>query len=172
MQVITGPKVEPITLQQAKEWCRVDDDLTADDDVIEMLIIAAREFAEQYTNSRFITQTLQQDFNPDEIELRIGTGPVQQVTAVNVDGIDLAADDYTEKTINGVVVITLNDAPQQTAYVQFVAGYGESPHDVPNPALLAIRKAVATYYENRTDQVKQLPTASEYLLNTVRRWVT
>jgi len=54
-QLITPPTVEPVTLQQAKQQCRVD--FPDDDTLITSLIIAARQFCEKRTNRAFFTQT-------------------------------------------------------------------------------------------------------------------
>jgi len=46
---------EPVTLTEAKNWLRLDSDLSADDTLIEMLIADARIYCENYTN-RFFTE--------------------------------------------------------------------------------------------------------------------
>ena len=54
MQIIRNSTTgtEPVTAAEAKTWLRIDSDLTADDDLIDMLIADARIYAENY-NSRF-----------------------------------------------------------------------------------------------------------------------
>lgn len=44
--------IEPVTVEQAKQYLRVDHD--EDDDLIESLIIAAREWAETYTEKTWL----------------------------------------------------------------------------------------------------------------------
>lgn len=51
------PSTEPVTLADAKAQARID--TTADDALVSSLIIAARQYAEKYTNRAFITQTWQ-----------------------------------------------------------------------------------------------------------------
>jgi uncharacterized phiE125 gp8 family phage protein len=51
-----APAVEPIVLADAKNFLRLDSDLTADDTLITLLISAARRYAESYTGRSFITQ--------------------------------------------------------------------------------------------------------------------
>src|SRR5688500_5745800 len=52
---VTPPAIEPMALDDAKKYLRVD---TADDDVlIKTLITAAREWVERYTGQALITQT-------------------------------------------------------------------------------------------------------------------
>src|SRR5208282_6223196 len=54
---IVRPKVEPVTLAEAKKQCRVDSDF--DDDLIADDIVTARLDCENFTHRAFITQTWQ-----------------------------------------------------------------------------------------------------------------
>lgn len=45
MPLITGPTVEPLTLEQVKAHLRIDTDITADDAMLTALIPAARASA-------------------------------------------------------------------------------------------------------------------------------
>lgn len=51
LKIVTAATVEPITLEEAKLFLRVDTD--ADDTLITALISAAREYAEHYTQATF-----------------------------------------------------------------------------------------------------------------------
>lgn len=51
-----APSAEPVTRAEAKNHLRVDSDLTSDDTLIDMLISAARRYAEAYCGRSFITQ--------------------------------------------------------------------------------------------------------------------
>ena len=55
--VIAPPVLEPVTVSQAKQHCRIDSDY--DDALVALYITTARSLAEEYTNRAFITQTLQ-----------------------------------------------------------------------------------------------------------------
>lgn len=57
MPLITGPTVEPLTLEQVKAHLRIDTDITADDAMLTALIPAARAQAEHRTGRRFGVQT-------------------------------------------------------------------------------------------------------------------
>ena len=54
--VVTKPADEPLGLTEVKDFLRLDDQV--DDSFIRGFIIAAREFAENYTNKALITRTL------------------------------------------------------------------------------------------------------------------
>lgn len=51
-----GPKVEPVSLAEARTWLRLDSDFTAEDALVSNLIREAREFAETICQRSFITQ--------------------------------------------------------------------------------------------------------------------
>lgn len=53
---VQAPAAEPVSLAECKVAMTVDDDFTADDAFITMLIAAAREYAEGYCNRSFLTQ--------------------------------------------------------------------------------------------------------------------
>ena len=52
--------------------------------------------------------------------------------------------------------------------VTYVAGYGDAGSDVPGNILQAMRYLIATYYENRTDHLATLPTASRVILDNIK----
>ncbi len=58
LKVTTEPTIEPISIEEAKEHLRLDDDI--DDIPVKTFIKAARLWAEKYTGRAFITRTVQQ----------------------------------------------------------------------------------------------------------------
>jgi uncharacterized phiE125 gp8 family phage protein len=71
-RVITAPLAYPVTLAEAKEWCRVDSDDTSQDVVLNMLIAAATAKAEAITGRAFVERTLESvmsSFKSNEIHL-------------------------------------------------------------------------------------------------------
>lgn len=59
VRVVTAPAYEPVSLAQAKLWCRIDSDITDQDDVVTQLIQTMREYAENLTGRAFIQRDLQ-----------------------------------------------------------------------------------------------------------------
>jgi hypothetical protein len=55
LQLITPPASEPVTLTRAKKHCRIDEDLTLEDDLITAFITCAREYAERHTQRQLVT---------------------------------------------------------------------------------------------------------------------
>lgn len=56
LTVVSAPATEPITLQEALDYLRVDN--TSEDDLVTALIATARATIEQHTNRALFTQTL------------------------------------------------------------------------------------------------------------------
>lgn len=56
-----------ITQAEAKNWIKVDSDLTADDDVIDDLIISARRFVEHYMNQSTISYNITIRFTSEDL---------------------------------------------------------------------------------------------------------
>lgn len=93
VRIAVEPAIEPVSLADAKLWCRVDDDDTAQDAIINLLIRAARERAEEITGRALIERTLDLILDafpdPDQtIELPYSpiTG-VESITYIDRDGI-------------------------------------------------------------------------------------
>jgi len=162
--LITGPAVEPISLDDAKLHVRQDD--TADDALITGLIKAAREYAENFTRRALITQTweLVLDDWPDDDEIELPLPPLQSVTSVkytDLDGVEHEFDDdYYIVDTSGVKgrVVLVEDASwpssedlQEAAaiHVRFVAGYGAAGSSVPEMILLGMKMLIGSWYENR-----------------------
>ena len=61
LKVTTQPTIEPISIEEAKEHLRLDDDV--DDIPVKTFIKASRLWAEKYTGRAFITRTLQQSLD-------------------------------------------------------------------------------------------------------------
>ena len=178
----TAPASEPVSLAEAKTHLRVDS--SAEDDLINSLISAARQWAEKYTNRSFITQTweLYLDDLYECIELQYGA--VQSVTSVKYYDTDnslqtLSSDNYDTDLISLPARITRaynvtypNTYNRTNAVIiEFTAGYGDAS-DVPDSIKSAILLLVGHLYENRENvvwgQVKSLPQGTEFLLNPYR----
>ena len=56
IETVTAAADEPLGLTEVKDYLRLDDQV--DDNFVRTFIIAAREWAENYTNRAFITRTL------------------------------------------------------------------------------------------------------------------
>ena len=161
LKLITAASTFPITLDDAKLHCRVD--TAADDALINALITAATELAEQKTGRALMAQTweLTLDAFPEAFELtRV---PVQSVTSLkyyDTSGVQqtlsnalyalYGSDDYGYGCVAPVYDGTWPTARAQTDAValRYVAGYADAA-SVPEGIKQWIRLMVSTMYENR-----------------------
>jgi uncharacterized phiE125 gp8 family phage protein len=94
VRVAVEPTIEPVSLTEAKTWCRIDSDITDQDAIITLLIKAARERAEDITGRAFIprTLTLILDAFPDSDQvIRLPNPPiidVESITYIDGDGAE------------------------------------------------------------------------------------
>ena len=181
--VVTAPAVEPITLAQAKAHLRVDD--TSSDDLITALIVAARQYAEKYTNRAFITQTLRAYFDKFTPVIRLPRPVLQSVTSVKY--IDTNG---TEQTVSSSLYkVDVASEPSRVVpvfgevwpsaryeinavYVEYDAGYGDAGTDVPQDIKQAMYLHIGHMFENREETtpvaITELPMAYSALLSTYR----
>lgn len=178
-KVSTAPVLEPITLAEAKLHLRVTS--TIDDDLIETLIQAAREWCEGYAGRAYITQsiTLKMDSFVDVLDLP--RPPLVSVTTVKY--VDSAGDTktlsdsvYTVDTASepGRLLLGYNQSwptirsVAQAVEIIFVAGYGATTATVPYRVKAAMKLLIGHLYEHREVAseiaLKEVPFAVESLL--------
>lgn len=158
LRVITPPAVEPVSLETAKAFLRVD--TTDEDTLITALVKGARETGEELARRAFITQTLEMviDDWPPDFTLALLRPPLQSVTSVKYydeDGVEATWTDYVVDARSQPGRIHFNSTPGTTLLetggivVRYVAGYGAAATDVPQRIIEAIKSLVAYRYENR-----------------------
>jgi uncharacterized phiE125 gp8 family phage protein len=167
LSLVTAPGQEPISLQEAKEHCRID--LADEDARISSYIIAERQHVERATGRQLITAAwvLKLDGWPCWID--VPKPPLRSVTTVQyVDtaGVTqtLAADQYRVVGATGGTVTTLVRGRITPAYgvtwptvqcveenviVTFSAGFGASGDSVPTDLLSGILMRVQCAYLRR-----------------------
>jgi uncharacterized phiE125 gp8 family phage protein len=172
LRLITGPAVEPVTLDQAKSHLRVDH--SYDDLLISSYLEGATRFAEQFTARAFVTQTWElvlDEFPANEILIPLP--PLQSVTSVVYDdaggnAVTLATTEYDVDTASepGWVVPVTTGWPTSifdginAVRIRFVAGYPPSTDSPPDlaanvPASLknAILLQTGLFYAQRESDV-------------------
>jgi len=181
LKLITAPAHEPVTLAEVKDHLRVD--TTDEDALISALIIAARQWAEEYTGRQFMAATWDWmlDVIPDGFSVPLP--PLQSVTSIkylDTDGAEqtLVSTAYRVDAISEPGRIAL--AYGQTwpsiysvinaVTVRFVAGYTT----VPEPIRQAVLIMVGELYEQRQDsasyQVNAVPFGVRALLAPYKVW--
>lgn len=181
LELVAAPGVEPVTRADAKTHCRVDADLTADDSLFDLLIGAARRYAEAYCGRSFISQqwrlTLDAFPGPSLMGIPYGVpyslpghavllerGPV-----ISVDGIVYTATDGSTATLASAAYAVDKSGPLGritpvfgqiwpvtlpqigAVRITYTAGYGPTAADVPEGIRQWILMRVGTLYANREE---------------------
>ena len=150
--LIAGPGEEPVTLAEAKAFCRIDG--SDEDALASALIAAARLQVESLTGRALVTQTwrLSTSCAPRLVEL-----PVIPAASL-VEAPDGAV-------LQGDAVLLVEPVDELT--VDYTAGYGDAA-DVPSDLKQAVLTLVAYWYENR-DAVTMPPLGFDWLIASYKR---
>lgn len=158
--LLTPPASEPLTLDEAKQFLRVEHD--DDDALIASLIAAARTQVEIVARCALIAQTWRfvRDAWPLEGRIVLKRGPLLSVAAVRVfDGgsepVALDADQFVIDKAAAVIAFPAWALPYPGRCaagieIDVVLGFGEVAAHVPEPLRQAVRLLLAHWYENRT----------------------
>jgi len=164
LQLFTAPVIEPVDLVQAKLHLRVDDSF--DDELIDPMIITAREHVEDITRRALLTQTWDYSLDgwPCGNATTLPLGNLQSVTSVKWK--DTAGTEATLTLNTDYLVETNGDQcgrlvlpyakpwptaalfPSNPITIRFLCGW-TTPALVPSKIRSAILLVVAKLYESR-----------------------
>ena len=165
-----APTEEPVTLLQAKVYLGIDDD--AHDELLGRLIKSARQGAESYTSRSFLRQAWSFSFNGGFAQSRSDTRYLDKEHSRGTGGIELPRSPFVALIDTPVILTSFGETPmpnyrldtssrvarihlpaqvdpQATVRVDFWAGYGETPEDLPEPLRQAVLMTVANLFEGR-----------------------
>ncbi len=162
LRLITPPIVEPVSVETAKLFLRVDG--TDEDALITSLVKGARETGEELARRAFITQTWEMvvDSWPPKFVLALKRAPLQSVLSVKYydeNNVEATWTDYSVDARSEPGRIHFHSTPGTTllesggVVVRYVAGYGNTEADVPQRIKDAILALTAYRYENRESHV-------------------
>lgn len=190
---VTGPTQEPLTLEQAKLYARIDYD--DDDKLIMELIKSARRWIETQTHRALVTSTWDYSIdwswpiNSQGLQMiRLPINPVASVSSISYDdgsspSSSLSSSDYTAvlRDFNSYIVPAYNvewpttRCVPEAATVRFVAG--EAIGQVDPALLMAVTMLTGHLYERRDaaaeKALQEIPYGVEALVSPFRpAWVT
>ena len=182
-EVIPLPTVEPISVDQARLYCRIDDASTEENEYIASLITAARLTVEKHTGRMLIPQTWKtlRSYWPRERYITFPTAPVTRIVSVAYQTIsgdppvpttnEMPAEDYDLLTYPNrlPILYAKNGWPAaQLSYpglaVTFDCGYPAVPEDL----LEAVRSLIAYWYDNREAAIASTQYKAEVLALPLR----
>jgi len=157
--LLTAPAVEPVSLDEAKAFLRVEHN--DDDEVIFALCAGSRIHIEAQTRRALITQSWRitaDGWRPDG-RLRVTPAPLQELDAARIyDAEGVAHEVDTQAFVTDRASSTLVFAPwalpqpgRLAAGIELdvTVGYGDAAIDVPEALRQAIRLLAAHWHENR-----------------------
>jgi uncharacterized phiE125 gp8 family phage protein len=162
LTLVTPPAVEPISLTEAKEHCRVEG--SDSDQFLARAILTARLRLEALTGRALITQTWKLTLDRFLRAIEIPLPPCQAVTAIDYFDSNGRAQTVDLQTISiegvGDAAPAIVRPLPQTSWpatidlpaavsITFRSGYGDTADDVPEQLRTAILMHVAQQYDNR-----------------------
>ncbi len=173
VRVVTPPAILPVTLQEAKDWCKVvlPDGDTREDGNLNMLIGAMTRHAEHLTGRAFCEQTLEYSTDYFQYEVLLPRPPLIELISIKYTDRDLVeqtvlaasyeVDSYSEparvRGKSGFVWPSVGLAYGPVRY-RYKAGYAppQSPTPdesdrswLPEELRLWIQARIVTLYNNR-----------------------
>lgn len=160
--LLTGPAIEPVSLQEARNWLRVD--TNSDDMLIQALITSARLVIEAQAGVMLITQVWRCLFDawPESDVVDLQLKPLQSVGIINVRDKDGAPATVPPDTfmvdpspMNARIAFRIAPpAPGQALAgieIDVTVGFGASESAVPATIRQAMLLLIGRWFENRGD---------------------
>lgn len=159
---LTGPTVEPVSTNEAREYLKVDD--STDDRMLHAQIRAVREEAEVFTRRSFLEQTWEMaiDGEISRAVLEVPRPPLISVTSIKYYSKDntentYGSSNYTVETSGTPGRVFLNDGAEwpsdlrafRSIVVTYKAGFGTSPTAIPPLIIEAILRQLSHLYEDK-----------------------
>lgn len=162
---IYAPLDSVIPLDEAKRHCRVDDEQTIDDDLIEGLVAAATGRLEKMLEMAFVTQSWRQDYCEfsDRMILPLRDTDLESVFVYYYDA------NNSMQALDPSIFAALADEREAYVALQFGKSWpstydrpdaisvyfdaGVEVEDVPSEIKLAVKLLVGAWYENREQTV-------------------
>lgn len=157
-----------VYIDNVKNWLKVS--TSDDDEVIQLLIDAAIDWAQNYTGRTLRTTTYTYEWAKGAYHIDLPYPPIQSVDAVRtkIQGVEttLTTDEYYT-TGQDDLTLHLANLPTGAIEADVTAGYGAS--NVPAEFKLAIRKFIITNYDIREDIIDgggliEAPNSAKQLL--------
>lgn len=162
VQFDDGAITEPVTLTEAKNFCKID--ISTDNDLINVLITAARQMCEAYTGIGFVEHLIVAELNNMNGDIYIPYGPLIAINSVEDDsGTVLVLD--TDYTLGGTEFKRLKTPHANNITIDYTTGYTSLPESLKT----ALLNQVYYLYDNRSVGVDDISPISKIILNLYKR---
>lgn len=147
---IQPPPIEPVSLDEAKLFLRIDHD--DENDLIETLIRSSRERLEDRLNIAMIERTMRL-VTSERGDIALPRWPVSSIETVVIEEEETNVFTVNLRSRPVIITVTLGSPVR----VEFTAGYGSQAGDIPAPLRQAILLLVAHGYEHRNGETGSFP---------------
>ena len=163
---LSPPPVSPVSESEAKTFLRVDHD--HEDALISNLITAATTHVETILAGAILARPMRLETNVPELGIiPIPRHPVKSVEAVRA-GEPLIDVDFTANVRPRPAQVNVSGHLGDPIEIDFTAGFGDTPADVPTPIRQAVLLLVAQLYEHRDGPTPPTPMMVDALLSPYR----
>ena len=159
---------EPVTKDEVKAFCKLTTG-TAEDDLLDMMIAAARRQCEDYAGLSLVERKITATLTNLNGNIYLPYGPVMEVSKVyDSSGAELTTADYK---LSGVEFLQLVTPTQERLKVEYTAGYGSTTWALPGELKIAVLQQVFYLYNTRgeTAQASRSGTVVELTLSPQAR---
>jgi uncharacterized phiE125 gp8 family phage protein len=181
-QVTTAPTEEAVSMPEARLHLRVDD--SSEDDLIQSLVTAAREYVENATSLRLVTTALRIEVpyfcspvwlpgSPliavQTVKYRVG-GVLTTLASTNYDVVSNVHPGFIQISDTGSWPTT--DISPIAVQINYTAGFGAASA-VPHTAKAAIKLLVGHWYANRETagpSMSEIPHGAQALIDQLKVW--
>lgn len=190
VQLVTASTSKAVSLDEVKDWLRMERGWTEEDDFLRNARDAAVNRAEDYLGRKLITQTWNVYFDCFPAgSFEIPFGPLQSLgsdstsviyTDFNSSQVTVSSTRYSVDTVSdpGRVVLDYNEvwpsatlATMNPIRIDFITGYGDNSSDVPAQIRNGIKRYIGDLHEHREDSlVGQGVTVVEIPYNVADMW--
>lgn len=162
VQFQDGAITEPVTLTEAKNFCKID--ISTDDDLMNILITAARQMCEAYTGVGFVEHVIVAELNNMNGDIYIPYGPLIAINSVENDSDTVLVLD-TDYTLGGNEFKRLRTPHANNITIDYTTGYTTLPESLKT----ALLNQVYYLYDNRSVGVDDISPIAKIILNLYKR---
>jgi uncharacterized phiE125 gp8 family phage protein len=162
---------EPVTLAEAQLHLRLDTYGSPashpDDTLVQSLISASRESAENYINSTIASCTYQAKDEAIDNQFNLQTYPVTEIVSVTYqdkNGVTqtVSSSTYSIDNFKKPAQLTFDNAPAGELLVTFVAGFTDGQTPNPFPCLASIKAGILLMLGNLYDNRESVTSMQSY----------
>jgi uncharacterized phiE125 gp8 family phage protein len=153
---------EPVTLTEAKNFCKID--ISTDDDLINILITAARQMCEAYTGVGFVEHNVLAVLNNMNGDIYIPYGPMIAINSVENDSDTVLVLDL-DYTLGGNEFKRLRTPLANNITIDYSTGYTTLPEALKT----ALLNQVYYLYDNRAVATDDISPIAKIILNLYKR---